>query len=338
MAKVLIVEDDRVIAEGMARHLSSAGFDPVVVGKGEQGLARLRFERPDVVVLDLMLPERDGWSVIEEARSEGIATPIVVVSARGTEHDRIHALEIGADDYLVKPFSMKELVARVRAASRRASRRDDSVRGEPIDIEELRIDPLEVQAFVNGESAGLTPTEFRLLYQLALDRGRVVTRDELLQKIWGRRESHRDRTVDVFIRRLREKIDRRATPPTLIQTRYGAGYPLDPFSKAWGWGTSVGRLPPRLPPRSPRFGRFPPPPGTSRAPAAFLVDHVHVLVLAVGPRDPKEHREPPDRAETALLRQRPPEDELVTDAVEVASRLLADAVHVHLVTISDSGW
>src|SRR5436190_1245516 len=129
MAKVLIVEDDGVIAEGMARHLASAGFDPVVVGKGEQGLARLRFERPDVVVLDLMLPERDGWSVIEEARSEGIATPIVVVSARGTEHDRVHALEIGADDYLVKPFSMKELVARVRAASRRASRRDDAPRG-----------------------------------------------------------------------------------------------------------------------------------------------------------------------------------------------------------------
>jgi DNA-binding response OmpR family regulator len=231
MAKVLIVEDDRVIAEGMARHLSSAGFDPVVVGKGEQGLARLRFERPDVVVLDLMLPERDGWSVIEEARSEGIATPIVVVSARGTEHDRIHALEIGADDYLVKPFSMKELVARVRAASRRASRRDDSVRGEPIDIEELRIDPLEVQAFVDGESAGLTPTEFRLLYQLALERGRVVTRDELLQKIWGRRESHRDRTVDVFVRRLRDKIDRRATRHTFIQTRYGVGYRLEPVEK-----------------------------------------------------------------------------------------------------------
>jgi len=231
MAKVLIVEDDRVIAEGMARHLSSAGFDPVVVGKGEQGLARLRFERPDVVVLDLMLPERDGWSVIEEARSEGIGTPIVVVSARGTEHDRVHALEIGADDYLVKPFSMKELVARVRAASRRATRRDDSMRGDPIDIEELRIDPLEVQAFVDGESAGLTPTEFRLLYQLALERGRVVTRDELLQKIWGRRESHRDRTVDVFVRRLRDKIDRRATRHTFIQTRYGVGYRLEPVEK-----------------------------------------------------------------------------------------------------------
>ena len=231
MAKVLIVEDDRVIAEGMARHLSTAGFDPVVVGKGEQGLARLRFERPDVVVLDLMLPERDGWSVIEAARSEGIVTPIVVVSARGTEHDRVHALEIGADDYLVKPFSMKELVARVRAATRRANRRDDAPRGEAIDIEELRIDPREVQAFVDGESAQLTPTEFRLLYQLALERGRVVTRDELLQKIWGRRETHRDRTVDVFVRRLRDKIDRRATRHTFIQTRYGVGYRLEPADK-----------------------------------------------------------------------------------------------------------
>jgi DNA-binding response OmpR family regulator len=231
VAKVLIVEDDGVIADGMARHLSTAGFDPVVVGRGEQGLARLRYERPDVVVLDLMLPERDGWSVIEEARAEGIGTPIVVVSARGTEHDRVHALEIGADDYLVKPFSMKELVARVRAASRRAARRDDTPRGEPIEIEELRIDPREVQAFIDGESVDLTPTEFRLLYQLALERGRVVTRDELLQKIWGRREAHRDRTVDVFVRRLRDKVDRRAPRHTFIQTRYGVGYRLEPVTK-----------------------------------------------------------------------------------------------------------
>jgi DNA-binding response OmpR family regulator len=231
VAKVLIVEDDGVIADGMARHLSTAGFDPVVVGRGEQGLARLRYERPDVVVLDLMLPERDGWSVIEAARAEGIGTPIVVVSARGTEHDRVHALEIGADDYLVKPFSMKELVARVRAASRRAARRDDAPRGEPIEIEELRIDPLEVQAFIDGESVDLTPTEFRLLYQLALERGRVVTRDELLQKIWGRRETHRDRTVDVFVRRLRDKVDRRAPRHTFIQTRYGVGYRLEPVAK-----------------------------------------------------------------------------------------------------------
>jgi two-component system alkaline phosphatase synthesis response regulator PhoP len=232
MPKVLIVEDDEVIAQGMARHLGAAGFDPVQVGNGTQGLARLRYEKPDVCVLDLMLPGVDGWKLIETARNEGIGTPIVVVSARGTEHDRVHALEIGADDYLVKPFSMKELVARVRAASRRALRREETPRGEPIEIEELRIDPLEVQAYVDDQSAELTPTEFRLLYQLALDRGRVVTRDELLQKLWGRRESHRDRTVDVFVRRLREKVDRPASTHTFIQTRYGVGYRLEPVPKA----------------------------------------------------------------------------------------------------------
>jgi DNA-binding response OmpR family regulator len=232
MPRVLIVEDDEVIAQGMARHLDAAGFDAVWVANGDQGLARLRYEKPDVCVLDLMLPGVDGWKLIETARGEGIPTPIIVVSARGTEHDRIHALEIGADDYLVKPFSMKELVARVRAAARRGARVDDTPRGEAIEIAELRVDPREVQAYVDGESADLTPTEFRLLYQLALDRGRVSTRDELLQKLWGRRESHRDRTVDVFVRRLREKVDRRASTHTFIQTRYGVGYKLEAVPKA----------------------------------------------------------------------------------------------------------
>jgi DNA-binding response OmpR family regulator len=227
MAKVLIVEDDEVIAEGMARHLSSAGFEPVRVTNGTQGLARLRFERPVVCIVDLMLPGTDGWRLIESAREEGIGTPIVVVSARGTEHDRVHALEIGADDFLVKPFSMKELVARVQATARRGTRPEQEQRGETIEIEELRIDPREVQAYVSGESAGLTPTEFRLLYALAFEAGRVVTRDELLQRIWGRRETHRDRTVDVFVRKLREKIDKRSTSHTFIQTRYGVGYKLE---------------------------------------------------------------------------------------------------------------
>src|SRR5215212_5742460 len=231
MPKVLIVEDDEVIAQGMARHLQEAGFDASTVVRGDTGLARLRFERPDVCVLDLMLPGRDGWNVIETARAEGIGTPIVVVSARGTEHDRVHALEIGADDYLVKPFSMKELVARVKAVARRGMRAETIERGEPIDVEELHVDPREVQAYVDGENVGLTPTEFRLLYTLALAPGRVVTRDELLQRIWGRREGHRDRTVDVFIRKLREKIDQRASRHTFIQTRYGVGYALEPVPK-----------------------------------------------------------------------------------------------------------
>ena len=231
MAKVLIIEDDEVIAQGMARHLTAAGFDAVGVANGETGLARLRYEQPDVCVLDLMLPGVDGWRVIEQARTEGIGTPIVVVSARGTEHDRINALELGADDYLVKPFSMKELVARVAAAARRGTRAQEPRRGDEITVEELRLDPRNVQAYVDGESAHLTPTEFRLLYALALDQGRVLSRDELLQRVWGRRASHRDRTVDVFVRKLREKVDARAPRHTFLQTRYGVGYKLEPEPK-----------------------------------------------------------------------------------------------------------
>jgi two-component system alkaline phosphatase synthesis response regulator PhoP len=231
VTKVLIVEDDELIAEGMAQHLTAAGIDPVRVGVGEVGLARLRHERPDVLVLDLMLPGLDGWSLIEKAREEGIGTPIIVVSARGTEHDRVHALQIGADDYLVKPFSMKELVARVQAAARRGVRGVQEDRGEELMIEELRIDPRSVQAYVDGQNASLTPTEFRLLHALALDRGRVASRDELLQRIWGRRATHRDRTVDVCVRRLRDKIDKPASKHTFIQTRYGVGYKLEPVEK-----------------------------------------------------------------------------------------------------------
>jgi DNA-binding response OmpR family regulator len=232
MAKVLIVEDDEVIAKGMSTHLAGAGFDPLWVANGQAGIARLRFERPDVCVLDLMLPLFDGWKLIETARSEGIGTPIVVVSARGSEQDRIHALEIGADDYLVKPFSMKELVARVRVAARRGVRAQDARRGEPIEIEELLVDPRSFQAYVDGENVELTPTEFRLLYALAQEQGRVLTRDELLQKIWGRRLTRRDRTVDVFVRKLREKIDVRAPHHSFVHTRYGVGYKVEAQAKS----------------------------------------------------------------------------------------------------------
>jgi len=231
MPKVLIVEDDEVIADGMARHLRAAAFDPVWVGNGRTALARLRYEGVDVCVLDLMLPGLDGWGVIEQARNEGIGVPIVVVSARGSELDRVRTLELGADDYLVKPFSMDELVARVRAAARRGARPLVATRGEAIEIDGLRIEPSVVQAFVDGESVDLTPTEFRLLHMLALERGRVVTRDELLQALWGRRHTYRDRTVDVFVRKLRDKLDRRAPRRTFIQTRYGVGYRFEPAER-----------------------------------------------------------------------------------------------------------
>jgi DNA-binding response OmpR family regulator len=231
MPRVLIVEDDDVIADGIARHLEAGGFDAVAVERGELGLARLRYERPDACVLDLMLPGLDGWELIETVRGEGIGTPIVVVSARGTEGDRIRALELGADDYLVKPFSMSELVARVRAAVRRGVRAQSPDRGERIEIEELVIDPANVQAYVDGQSADLTLTEFRLLHALAIEHGRVVSREELMQRIWGRRQRYRDRTVDVFVRKLRDKIDRRAPEHVFIHTRHGVGYKLEAQSK-----------------------------------------------------------------------------------------------------------
>jgi two-component system alkaline phosphatase synthesis response regulator PhoP len=228
MPKVLIAEDDEVIADGMARHLRAAGFDPVWVGNGRTALARLRYEGVDACVLDLMLPDLDGWGVIESARRDGIGVPIVVVSARGSELDRVRTLELGADDYLVKPFSMDELVARVRAAARRGSRPLAATRAESIEVDGLRIEPSVVQAFVENDSLDLTATEFRLLHMLALERDRVVTRDELLQALWGRRHSYRDRTVDVFVRKLRDKLDRLAPTRTFIQTRYGVGYRFEP--------------------------------------------------------------------------------------------------------------
>ena len=233
MAHVLVVDDDHTVREVLVSYLRAHQHDVLEAADGESALKQLSESSGeiDLVVLDLMLPGIDGWKLIEAARQEGIGTPIVVVSARGTEHDRIHALELGADDYLVKPFSMKELVARVRAAARRGVRAQDENRGEPVEIEELLIDPRNVQAYVDGRTCELTPTEFRLLHALALERGRVVTRDELLQKLWGRRQTRRDRTVDVFVRKLREKLDRRTAAHTFIQTRYGVGYKLEALPK-----------------------------------------------------------------------------------------------------------
>jgi two-component system OmpR family response regulator len=231
MPKVLIIEDDEVIGQEMARHLAAAGFEPTWVTNGVAGLARLRYERPDVCIVDLMLPALDGWQVIEAARTHGIGTPVIVVSARGSEHDRVHTLELGADDYIVKPFSMLELVARVRAAARRGVRDQRPAQTQVIELEGLRIDPVSVEAYLDGHSADLTPTEFRLLYALAAESPRVVSREELMQRIWGRRLARRDRTVDVFVRKLREKIDARSEHHAFLHTRYGVGYKLEPLPK-----------------------------------------------------------------------------------------------------------
>jgi DNA-binding response OmpR family regulator len=230
---VLLIEDDAVIARVMSTHLRHAGFDVEWAEDGQRGLRKLRYERPDIAVVDLMLPGLDGWAVTEAIRRERIPVPIIVVSARGSEHDKVHTLGIGADDYLAKPFGMRELVARVQALLRRSRTDPVEPRSAPIRTDGLRIDPDLRRAFLAVEpdqdeeqwpDAGLTPTEFRLLLTLARQEGRAMTRDELQQRVWGMPYRHRDRTVDVCVRKVREKLDRRSASYSYLHTHYGVGY------------------------------------------------------------------------------------------------------------------
>jgi len=227
MTSVLVIEDDGVIARAVSAHLRHAGFDVEWVDDGERGIRKLRFERPDICIVDLMLPTLDGWGLIEQARREGLVAPILVISARGAEHDKVAALQMGADDYLAKPFGMAELVARVLALVRRSRVGPADHREEPIEVAGLVLDPSLHQAFLLVEgsrtNASLTPTEFRLAWTLARNPGRAMSRDELQQRVWGVPHRHRDRTVDVCVRKLREKLDRR-TAYDYVHTHYGIGY------------------------------------------------------------------------------------------------------------------
>jgi two-component system alkaline phosphatase synthesis response regulator PhoP len=237
MATVLIVEDDETLAGIMRRHLSNAGYDVEWAADGDRGLKKMRFEHPDVCVVDLMMPGTDGWGVIEQMRAEGIQTPVIVLSARSSEHDKVHTLGIGADDYLVKPASMRELVARVEAALRRSGRgmaasapeREE----ELIEAPGIRIDFLTHRVLLESPpgtwvDAELTVREFRLLVTLARARGKVLSRDELQQRVWGTPHRPRDRIVDVCVRKIREKLDARSPDYTFVQTHYGVGYRFEP--------------------------------------------------------------------------------------------------------------
>ena len=218
MAKVLIVEDDEIIGQGMAQHLGAAGFDPVWVTKGEQGLARLRYEQPDVCVLDLMLPGRDGLEICRELRGFS-DVPVVMVTARVEEIDRLVGLESGADDYVCKPFSVRELVARVKTILRRG-------RGTAL-AHGLAIDETRHSAQLDGKELNLTPVEFRLLGTLASAPGRVFSRDKLLQRLY---EDHRvvtDRTVDAHVKNLRRKLEEVRPGNDPVRSIYGVGYKLE---------------------------------------------------------------------------------------------------------------
>ena len=225
---ILVVEDDDSIAQSLAYALDRGGFRALVAGDGAQGMRLFRQHRPDLVVLDLMLPQVDGWRIIEDIRAEDPRVPVVVCSARTSEYDRVHGLEMGADDYVTKPFSMKEMVARVAAHLRRVEthRRPDGDR--VIESGGLAVDPDQVQAFAGGVSLGLTPREFEVLYVLARAEGKPLQRERIYRDAWGYEMMRGDRSVDVFVRKLRQKLAAVVPHTTYVQTHYGVGYRFEP--------------------------------------------------------------------------------------------------------------
>lgn len=220
-ARILLVEDDPSIREVTALGLRAAGFAVVAAADGAEGLRLWRAERPDLVLLDVMLPRLDGLEVLRAIRREA-TTPVVMLTARADTIDVVVGLESGADDYVRKPFEMPELVARVRAAIRR--RAPGAADDEPVALGPLAIDPAGRTVTLRGRTVDLTRTEFDLLLELARQPGRVLARDALLDRVWGYGFLGDSRLVDVAIGRLRAKVEADPASPELILTVRGAGY------------------------------------------------------------------------------------------------------------------
>jgi len=217
---VMVIEDEKEIRDLLRYNLERSGFRVAAFGDGEEGLAQLFASRPDAVVLDLMLPGRNGLEILREVRGEPATAdvPVIVLTARGAEMDKLLGFEHGADDYLTKPFSPRELIARLRALLRRSqpAHAEHAIESGP-----LRVDPSAREASVAGRRLTLTPREFDLLAFLVRHPGRVVSRDELLRKVWGYDYLGETRTVDVHVRRLRQKL---GPQHAFIETVTGSGY------------------------------------------------------------------------------------------------------------------
>lgn len=229
--RVLVVDDEPALVELVAFNLRKAGFDVNTAADGAAALVAARSWNPQVVVLDVMLPGLDGFEVCRELRKWS-AVPVLMLTARKEEVDRVVGLELGADDYLTKPFSPRELVARVRALLRRVRLDRETaaagLAGGVLESGSLRIDLERHDVTVEGRSVDLTPTEFRLLSQLAQHPGRVYGREDLLRVIWGDDFFGDERTVDVHVRHLREKVEPDPAHPQLILTVRGVGYRFSP--------------------------------------------------------------------------------------------------------------
>lgn len=224
MKKILLIEDDKDIVELVKYNLEKDGFNVMASGDGATGLAQLRKSPPDLLLLDLMLPRLSGLEICKEVRKDVSLNrlPVLILTAKGEEADRVVGLELGADDYVTKPFSPRELVARVKALLRRAEPATSPEK--PIEIGVLRIDPAAYRVTRAGKPVPMSTLEFRLLYFLAARPNRVFTRDQLLDGVWGTERFVTPRSVDVYVRRLREKIETEPQHPSYMKTIRGAGY------------------------------------------------------------------------------------------------------------------
>jgi len=220
--KILVVDDEKLIVDSLRYSLRKEGYEVVVAYEGPEAIAQVHSEKPDLIVLDLMLPGMDGWEVCRTIRQES-TVPILMLTARGEEMDRVIGLEIGADDYLVKPFSFRELLARIRATLRRAGYVKPP-ETEMLTIGSITLDPASHRVLREGHEIELTRKEYDLLYVLMERAGRVIPRNEIIDLVWDTDWIGDTRTLDVHIRRLREKIEATPGKPRYVQTVRGVGY------------------------------------------------------------------------------------------------------------------
>ncbi len=235
LGRILLVEDEELIRESIALGLAEEGFDILVAEDGLTALDMLggtaaasRTQRPeiDLVVLDLMLPGMNGLDLCRLLRHQSINIPILILSAKGTETDRVLGLETGADDYLTKPFGMRELTARCRALLRRQQAKTATPEGKILQFEDITLHPQECRVFLRGEEVGLSPKEFRILELFMEQPRRVWSRDQIIDRIWGHDFMGDNKTVDVHIRWIREKLEIDPSHPTYLKTVRGFGYRL----------------------------------------------------------------------------------------------------------------
>jgi len=222
--RIVLIEDEKDIVELVRYNFRKEGFEVASFTSGKEGLEHLRRSPADLVLLDIMLPDLDGFEICKRLRAEDRirSLPVIFLTAKGEEIDRVLGLEIGADDYVVKPFSPRELVARVKAVLRRQAR--PAAKLEVIEVPDLRLDSRTQEVTVRGRSVELSTLEFKLLHFLASHPRRIFNREHLLDEVWGRDRFVTPRTVDVHIRRLREKIEAQAERPQFIHTVRGSGY------------------------------------------------------------------------------------------------------------------